>query len=113
MKNMRHVVSVMAPPGATDSRGQEEGKPTVVRANVPCSIETIGGAESEAGQSNYPTVNYQVEMYADPKNPVTPDMYLTGGTIGKRELQIRLVNDSNNMHTGRLTLFCTEAVYGG
>lgn len=113
MKNMRHVVNVMRPTQALGTRGEGEGKDQQVLKDVPCSIETLSGREAELARSVYPDATYKVEMYADPSNPVTAVMYLTGGTIGTRRLHIGFVNDSNNMGTASLTLLCGEDLSGG
>lgn len=90
---LRHYVNVMKPTAAIGSRGELEGQDTTVRQGVPCSIETLSGREAEVARSTYPDATYRVRLYADPQKPVTAEMYLTGGTLGKRRLHIGFIND--------------------
>lgn len=103
----------MRPTEATGTVGELQGQDATVIALVPCSIETLSGREAEIARSVYADVTYKVEMYSDPRKPVTPNMYLTGGTLGPRRLHIGFVKDSNNMGTGSLELLCAEAMEGG
>jgi hypothetical protein len=110
---LKHYVNVMRPTEAYGSVGELQGQDQTILQGVPCSIETLSGREAEIARSVYADVTYKVEMYADPRKPVTAEMYLTGGTLGKRKLHIGFVNDSNNMGTGSLELLCSEASEGG
>lgn len=109
---MRHVVNVMRPTEATGTVGELQGQDATVIALVPCSIESLSGREAEIARSVYADVTLKVEMYADPRKPVTANDYLTGGTIGTRKLYIGFVKDSNNMGTGTLELLCSESLNG-
>lgn len=87
MRNVVHVVNVMRRAEARDSLGETpDNQDTLIRKSVPCSIETLSAREAEQARTVFPDANYKVEMYADPKAPVTPDCYLTGGSLGKAKL---------------------------
>ena len=111
MRNMRHVVNVMRPTLAVGSRGEAEGQDQQVLKEVPCSIETLSGREAELARSVYPDATYKVEMYADPRNPVTAVMYLTGGTLGTRRLNVGFVND-RDLKGVQYELLCGEDLSG-
>ncbi len=114
MRNMRHVVDVMRPTGAEGTRGERQGQDIRVRSGVSCSIETVSGGETEQARSTYPAATYKVTMYADHLKPVTPPMYLAGGTLGMipgtnepRWLNVLFVGDPQG--NGRIhELICEE-----
>lgn len=101
--NKRHIVNVMRPSQATDDHGQPLPA-TYHWANVPCSIETIGGSEPEAGGQQQAITTYRVEMYGDPTKPLKHSDYLT---LGSRTLNIQAIDDKQQNGT-QLTLICGE-----
>jgi hypothetical protein len=105
---MRHLVNVMRPTGAEGDLGERRGQPICVRREVPCSIETLTGREIDQARTILSDAIYKVEFYADPSKVVTQNDFLTGGTLGKRELHIGYVNDVN-MQGLKLELLCGEA----
>ena len=107
MKGYRHTVNVMRPSLATTDRGQQRGQPTCVRRNVPCSIETLSGNQSEIARQLYTDATYSVKFYADQSKPVDEKCYLTGGTLGSRQLQIGHVADKDFQNL-ELMLLCGE-----
>jgi head-tail adaptor len=109
--NLRHYVNVMQPTDAEGTRGEREGMDKTVRQGVPCSIETLSGAEGERARGTYGDVTYKVTMRADRLRPITAAMYLTGGTLGNRKLYIAFKNDIDQMGY-QLELLCGELVSG-
>lgn len=109
---LRHYVDVMKPTAAIGSRGELEGQASLVRQGVACSIETLSGREAEIARSTYPDATYRVRLYADPSKPVSEEMYLTGGTLGKRKLQIGFKNDIDQVGFVN-ELLCGEDLSGG
>lgn len=107
MKGYDNTVNVMRPATASTDRGQQRGQPTCVRREVPCSIETLTGNQSEIARQLYTDATYSVKFYADPSKPVDEKCYLTGGTLGERKLQIGHVADTDFKNL-ELTLLCGE-----
>lgn len=105
---MRQVVNVMRPPATTDDLGGLIGQPKLIRKDVPCSIRNISGTETEQVHSVWPSATQIIEFYADPLRQVTPQDYLTGGTLGERKLYINAVTDEEEKGL-ILTLVCEEA----
>lgn len=112
MRGFRHYVNVMKPTDAEGSRGERQGQDSIVRQGVPCSIETLSGAEGERARGTYGDVTYKVTMYADRLRPITSAMYLSGGTLGKRQLHIAFVNDRDQVGFV-LELLCGELTTNG
>lgn len=83
MKAKRHVVHVMQPPTeAHDSRGQTQGQDTIYLKNVPCSIEPLSSQEQIVAHQVYADATHRVEMYGDPKKPITTSHWLN--RLGRR-----------------------------
>lgn len=119
MRVFRNIVDVMLPPQAQNDGGEQEGDAVVFRAGVPCQIETITAGEAERVHATWPSATVKVELYADSKRVVTPNMYLLvrsqpdrpriDGTTGPRILNIVGVIDK--AENGLMNvLFCDEAV---
>lgn len=108
-KNMRHVVNVIRPTSAEGSIGQLQGKPDVLLANVPCSIRPVSGRESEEARQNGVTATLIVELYGDPRKPITESDWLAVHPITDppRKLNIAYINDKQQNGI-ELTLFCGE-----
>jgi hypothetical protein len=104
----RHVTDIYKPSLSTDSFGANDGAPIAVRSSVPCSIDTLNGREAELARSVFVDASHKVELYADPIRPIDESCYLTGGTLGKRRLNIGFVNDPQ-MTGLKLILTCGEA----
>lgn len=115
---MRHIVNVMLPTAARGSVGEQQGQDGVQRREVPCSIEALSAVEAEQVHSSWPSVTQKVEMYADPDRQVTPNMFLTGGSLGTRLMSdmstkpryLDIVGVVPSQNGAKLTLFCNEAV---
>jgi head-tail adaptor len=99
----------MQPPGTQGTRGEAEGQPTRVYRDVPCSIEPLRGGEADRARTVFAEASLKVELYADPRKRITPGMYLTGGSLGQRVLNIGYIEDArqNGEH---LVLVCGEEV---
>jgi head-tail adaptor len=75
MKNMRHACDIFRPLESSDDRGQEHGD-TRLYQGVPCSIEPLNSRELEAARQIYATATHKVELYGDPKIPLSHRDYL-------------------------------------
>jgi hypothetical protein len=104
VKDFRHIVNVMRDTEAQGPDGQLQGSPSVLRSEVPCSIETIGGSEPEAGGQQYGITTYRVEIYGNPDKPLRTGDYLT---LGPRRLNIQAIDD-RHQNQRELTLICGE-----
>lgn len=104
---LREIVDVMQPADAIGSRGQQIGHDTVYIPQVPCSIETLNGSESDAARQVYAEVTHRVRMYGDPSKPLTHAMYLK--TWSGRKLNIGFINDVQQNGV-ELELLCGEVV---
>lgn len=106
----RHIVNVMRPTEALDEYGQSKGVETYW-FEVPCTIETIGGSEPEAGSQQQAISTYKIDMYGDPTKPLEASDYLTlgppraDGTLRKLNIQ-QIVDEQQNGI--KLTLICGE-----
>jgi head-tail adaptor len=87
---LRHQVSIYRPATGKTSRGQRTGDPTLLLADVPCSVETLSGLELIRGRKQLADATHQVRMWADPDTPITPRDYLV---FGSRTLHIGHVHD--------------------
>lgn len=107
MKNKRHVVNVMRPSKAKDSRGHMiDGDPSVLMKDVPCSIRSLNGRELIQARTVFAEATHEVEFYGDPRKPLDPKDYLQ---FGKRTLAISFANDLNHVE---YKLLCGERVNG-
>lgn len=104
----RHIADIYRAASSTDSFGANDGAPQKVRSCVPCSIDTLNGREAELARSVFVDASHKVELYADPVRPIDESCYLTGGTLGKRRLNIGFVNDPQMIGL-KLLLTCGEA----
>lgn len=105
---MKHVVNIMRPPKAAGSLGESQGQPTTVCKEWPCSISTLSGKEQETARQTGADAQFRVDGYGDPNWTDLEQCYLTGGTIGKRRLDIEFVDDEN-LNGINLRLFCGES----
>lgn len=105
MKNMRHLADIFRPSEVMDDRGQEHGD-TRIYQGVLCSIKQLNSAEQEAARQAYAAATSRVEMYGDPKIPLTNRDYLkVNGAI----LHIGAIDDKNR-NGEYLVLTCGEEV---
>lgn len=104
MKGLRHQCDVMEPPKAQGSRGQEIGNSTTYLKGVPCSIETISGRELEQARATWSESTYRVQMYGDPRKPITSGHWLK---FGERRMSIGHIDDKHQNGI-ELTLICGE-----
>ncbi len=93
----------MRPTEALDEYGQSKGVETHW-FQVPCTIETIGGSEPEAGSQQQAISTYKIDMYGDPTKPLKQSDYLT---LGPRKLNIQQIVDEQQNGI-KLTLICGE-----
>lgn len=100
---MRHVVNVMRPTTSVDDQGQTKNAEIFI-LEQPCTIETIGGSEPEAGGQQQAITTYKVEMYGDPNKRLKHSDYLT---LGPRRLNIQAIDDKQQ-NGRKLTLICGE-----
>ncbi len=107
----RHVVTVMRPPEATDSRGQTQGNPETIINEWPCSIETLNGREVVQARTVFAEAELKVEGYGNPEKRFKERDYLTGGSIGSRVLNIGFINDKQQNGV-KLSLLCGERTGG-
>ncbi len=108
----------MRGPTALGSEGQAQGSPTKVSGGVWIDLEQLTGTAVERARALWPEATYKITMYADPLNPVTPLMYFTGGSLGKkkradggteeRKIVIGAVIDKGQMGVGRIDLLAAE-----
>ena len=85
MKNLRHIVTIKRPTKAVGPDGQPQGQDETLFSEVPCSIETLTGVESEVGGQLVARSTYQVKLYGDPNKPLKESDYLQ---FGARRLNI-------------------------
>ncbi len=104
---MRHRVDVYEPVSQSlnsDSRGQRAAADKLIRANVPCSIQTISGREAALANQLQIEVTLMVRMNGDPAKPMTARQRLNRGGVW---MEVAHVNDVNQ--DGRnLELLCGE-----
>ena len=100
----RHRVNIYDPTKAQGLDGQLQGQDVVIYREVPCSIETLGGSESEVANQQTAITNYRVTLYGDPNKPIHHACYLT---LGPRKLHIQAIDDRHQNGT-QLTLLCGE-----
>lgn len=108
---MRHVANIMRPTDAEGTRGEREGQDEVVIREWPFSYKQLRGDTAEQVHSVYGMAAGQLEGYADPSRQVTPGMYLAGGTLGGRRLDIAAVEDKGGM--GRKWVITYSEAIGG
>lgn len=106
--DLRHYVNVLLGPDATDDHGQAVGLDTVYIKDVPCSIETLSGRESEIARQQYAEATHLVKCYGDPARPIREHMRLR---FGARLIEIGFVKDVNQ-NGEVLELLCGEVVGG-
>ncbi|HUQ68745.1 MAG TPA: head-tail adaptor protein [Planctomycetaceae bacterium] len=87
---LRHVVNVMKPAENSNTRGQPTGEDEVYIKDVPCSIEPLGGRESEIARQVFESATAKVKFYGDPNRPISRSHYLQ---FGSRRLEIGDVKD--------------------
>lgn len=104
---MRHIVNVMRPTGAVGSLGELQGQPTLVLKEWPCEIKTLSGKEQEAARQNGADAQFSAEGYGPLPTDAIEQCYLTGGTLGKRKLNVAFVDDKN-LNGINLRLLCGE-----
>lgn len=102
---LRHIANINRPRKALDARGQNSGGEDTLLADVPCSLQELSGREAEQAHKLYADATIQVEMYGDPKKPISTNDILV---IGTRRLSVGHVHDlqSNGIE---LRLLCGEA----
>lgn len=105
MRNMRHVVNVMAPPPPT-SESQVNAVPLVFMRDVPCSIKTLSGQEAERMAQMYGAATLKVEMYGSPTKPIKTIYWLK---FGERKLNVMGIIDKQQ-NGEVLELICGEEV---
>ena len=106
MSGKRHIVDIHHPLSESDSRGAAD--PVIGELylkGIPCSIEQLNSREQEAARQVYALATHKVEMYADPKRPLSHSMWLAWGS---RRLEIgeALLDDRGMTYT----LTCGEVV---
>ncbi len=105
--NLRHVVTVMRPSEATDSRGQTQGNPETIISEWPCSIETLNGREVVQARTVFATVTHRVtDLYLDPTKRLKAKDYLM---LNGRRLNIEFPNDTQQNGV-RWEALCNEQV---
>lgn len=113
ISSMLHVVDVLEPVEALDSRGQLAGSPKVYMRNVPCSIKPLSGREAEIARQLVPLATLQVEMWGEPSLPIDERMKLRQHGGKKRAdgtdllIEVQFVNDLKR-NGCELQLLCTE-----
>lgn len=100
----RHVVTIKLPPTGLDSRGRTTGTPSIVLADVPCSIEQLSGLELIRAQKIYAEATHRVQLFADPTHPLTSKHFLVWGS---RILHVGAVIDADNIGV-EVELVCKE-----
>ena len=75
----------MRGPTNLGTEGQAEGLAETVYHAVWIDLEQLAGTQVERARALWPEATYKITMYADPFNPVTPNDYFTGGSLGKRK----------------------------
>lgn len=102
---LRHSADVLRSRKALDARGQPTGGEESILVAVPCSLRELSGREFEQAHKIYADATVIVEMYGDPKKPVTAkDVLLVNGN---RRLNVGHVNDLQQNGL-MLSLLCGE-----
>ena len=104
--SLRHQVDIYRPSASIGSRGQRTGSPTLLLAEVPCSIETLSGLEMIRAQKQFADATHRVHLHADPDTPLTPRDYLLFGT---RTLNIGAIEDVDQIGV-ECVLLCKEDI---
>jgi len=88
---LRHTVDIYRDPtGAYGTSGENQGQPQLIKANVPCSIDTLSGRQLEQARAQWDAAVLQVDMFADPAWNLDSRCYLKFGT---RRLYVGFVNN--------------------
>ena len=105
-KVKRHSVNIKRPSTTVGDRGQITGNPTTVAADVPCSIEPLGGRELELAKQIVANATQRVMFYTgDDWNLNTKDFLL----FGTRRLNIGHISYADEVELEAVCL-CAEAV---
>lgn len=98
MKGKTKIADIMLPASSQGSRGEREGQDEIFIKDWPFSFVALtGGGLADDVHANIGHKIGQLEGNADPKRLVTPNMYLTGGSLGARRLGILLVEDKKEL----------------
>lgn len=108
MKNARHVVSVMRPSEALDTRGNSVGKSETIIKEWPCSIETLSGREVVQARTVFAEATHKVGGWGNPDKRFMERDFLQ---FGARQLHIGFINDKQQNGV-ELELLCQERTGG-
>lgn len=103
---LRHRATFKRPSSTLDTRGGRSGDDVTLMADVPCSIEPLGGRELEQARQTVAEASHRVRLYADPERPLSALDYLE---FGRRVLWIRYVKDMGERGFA-YELLCEEEV---
>src|SRR3990167_1441101 len=79
-KLKRHAVTIKRPSTALGTRGQRDGDPIIVAADVPCSIEPLSGRELELARHQVADATQLVTFFDDPSWNLSTRDYLEFGS---------------------------------